>query len=581
MPGKNRLTNNSDETDVNSLLSGDTIFTIPYFQRPYKWQTDKLNQLHEDILRVVDESDLHFLGALIVHGRRSNPSDPDLFDVIDGQQRITTLYLYLAGIIRTLCKIKELDEAKGLYLKYLVIGRSIGHISNMKLHSCKEDRFQLNYVLKDILSDQDFEKSLGDAAKIKLLPPSGKDRGRLRNNYRQVLRLLDDQLQQAGVDRIREIYTAVLSAMSVVQIDVSDPTNGPKIFDSLNSRQEPMTIGDLVRNEVFSRIAAEELSAIDAVDEQHWQPFYKKFDSHGQSNLFEQFFFPFGLIQNHNLKKSEVYNALREIWKGTDDPETIIKSLKEYQNAFIDFVCGTNLQKHPRSIAGLLSNFSSLNAPSSVLPFAMQLSNAIRENVLSEKEGVEVLKVVESFLVRRAICGHEPTGLHAVFKRLWNDCGNKPTKDSVISNIRKHVTVVWPTTVELKKAIESRNLYGAGITPYVLMEYDRSLGGDQPKEQPWIEHVLPQTLSKEWLKVFNAGQHEKNEGLLANLIPLSAKMNISLSNKPYKDKRQVYLKDSMFKSAREFAKKITSWTPEALGKRSKELSKWAVVRWKH
>jgi hypothetical protein len=339
-----------------------------------------------------------------------------------------------------------------------------------------------------------------------------------------------------------------------------------------------MTVGDLVRNEIFSRIAKEEPPTIERIDEQYWQPFYKHFQQ-GSKNLFDLYFFPYGLIHNPNLKKSEVYNALRAKWKDIDDPEKIICELREYQNAFIDISCGTNFQEHTKNICRLFRNFHELGAPNSVYPFLMNLSNAARDNVLSENEATQVLEVVESFLVRRAVCGHEPTGLHAVFKRLWADCGNKPTRDSVIKQISKHKTVPWPTANDFKKAIKSRPLYGAGITSYLILEYDRSLKGDQPNNIPWIEHVLPDSPTKDWLEIFTKEQHEMLKDLLANLIPLSEGMNRSVSNKLYKDKRDKYIKDSMFKSSREFAQNFKEWTPELLEKRAEELSKWAAARW--
>lgn len=133
MAQRNRLTNNSDETDIASLISGDQIFSIPYFQRPYKWKPERLKRLNADILDLVDEaSDFHFLGAMILHGRRSNPSDPFFFDVIDGQQRLTTLFLYLCATVKTLAGYKEYDEASGLFLKYLVINREVRALSNIK-----------------------------------------------------------------------------------------------------------------------------------------------------------------------------------------------------------------------------------------------------------------------------------------------------------------------------------------------------------------------------------------------------------------------------------------------------------------
>lgn len=579
MAKRNRLTNSSDETEIASLMSTDSIFTIPYFQRAYKWKKPRLVQLNRDILNVIDEGDMHFLGAIIVHGRSTNPSDPNLFDVIDGQQRITTLFIYLAATIKILCELKEITEAKGLFLKYLVIGREIGQVSNIKLHPCKEDRAQLNRVFGDLLSNKTFSKEL-ENVRINYMPATGSRNGTLWNNYRTAVRFMKEQVDQGGIKRIQDIYTSILSCMSVVQIDVNDPTNGPKIFDSLNSAQEPMTVGDLVRNEIFSRIADEQWVTVESIDEHHWQPFYKHFQQDGK-NLFDLYFFPYGLIKNPNLKKSEVYNALREEWRGINSPEKIIQSLSQYQNAFIDISCGTNFQNHTKRITRLFHNLYELKTPSSVYPFLMSLSNGIKENILSENEGIQVLEVVESFLVKRAVCGHEPTGLHAVFKRLWVDCDYKPTRDSVIAQIKKHKTVTWPTVEEFKKAIEQRPLYGAGITPYLILEYDRSLKGDQPDTIPWTEHVLPQTSTKYWAKIFTKKQHEEMKDLVANLIPLSEKMNTALSNKSYSDKRNKYLKDSMFKSARVFAERWDNWTPDVLEKRAKGLSAWASSRWPH
>ena len=295
MAQRNRLTNNSDETDIASLISGDTIFSIPYFQRAYKWKPERLKQLNSDILDLVDEaSDFHFLGAVIVHGRRSNPSDPDVFDVIDGQQRITTLFLYLCAIVKILSDLGEHQEAAALFLKYLVINRDTGTLSNFKIHSCKEDRSQLNKVFVELLADNDFKGKLG-GFKLQPMPKTGGDKGTLLNNFRAALRFLQDEHEQGGLERIRAIYSSLLNKMSVVQIDVWDPLNGPKIFDSLNSRQEPMTIGDLVRNEIFSRVADQHPDVIEHVDSEHWQPFYKKFDQDGK-NLFDGYFFLMALF---------------------------------------------------------------------------------------------------------------------------------------------------------------------------------------------------------------------------------------------------------------------------------------------
>jgi len=573
-----RLTSNSDETEVDGLLSGDNIFSIPYFQRAYKWKPAKLDQLQQDFLNIVDGAvDLHFLGAIIIHGRRSSPANPKIFDVIDGQQRLTTLYLYLTAAVDQLIEMKQFDQAASLFLKYLAIGRSTSLPSNFKLHPCKEDRHQFNIVMENLLSDDNFLNHLG-SFEPKYLPETGEKTGRLRSNYRLACRFFKDQFDAEGIERVEAIYTKIVEAVSVVQIDVQDPTNGPKIFDALNSRQEPMTIGDLVRNEIFSRVADMDPDQIEQIDQQYWQPFYRKFKQNGK-NLFDSFFFPYGLIQKPNLKKSQVYRALREEWSEIREPKEIICQLETYQNAFIDIATGSNEEKHSSEIARCFYNLWSSNAPSSSYPFLMQLSKAIKDGKLSELEGKKILAVIESFLIRRAICGHEPTGLHAVFKKLWEDCDRDPTSEKVITEIKKHKTVVWPNDAATKSAILRRSLYGSRITRYVLLEYDKSLGGDQPKEVPWIEHVLPVNPDKEWYKKINKKQHKQYKDRIANLIPLTEEMNKSLSNKPYKNKRSCYLEDAMFKSTRQFAKKYEDWTPQMLKERGTQLGAWACERW--
>ena len=580
MQKRTKLTNSSDETMISSLISGDNVYTVPYFQRPYKWKTDNINQLNSDISDIISsEGDPHFLGAIIVHGRKSNPSDPNLFDIIDGQQRITTLVLYLCAIVRNLCLLGEYEEAKNLFLKFLVIPRDTKISSNIKLHPCKEDMQQINTVYAELMSDRKFVKLLG-GFNISYLPRGGKEKGRLSLNFLHIKRHLKKECDLEGIQRIREIYTAILENISVVQIDIWDPTNGPKIFDGLNSRQEPMTIGDLVRNEVFQKVSELEVSVIEEIDNSSWQPFYQKFKQ-DKKDTFDSYFFPFGLIQDPNLKKSEVFSFLRDQWRVMPSPEEIIFKLSEYQDAFLDLVNGSNYQKHEKDTNTAFRNFFIFKAPSSTYPFLVQLSNAMKNETILKKDGLEVLSIIESFLVRRAVCGHEPTGLHAVFKRLWKDCNGQPTALLVKDAISSHKTVVWPDNIHFQDAIKTRDLYNTGIIAFLIFQFEVSLKGDKQETKPWIEHVLPESPSPEWKENFTDKEHKSLKDTLANLIPLSSEMNRSIGNKAYSLKRKKFLEDSSFKTAREFAKQYHTWTPKDLSNRAEELAKWAVNQWNY
>jgi len=578
MADASRLTNSSDETELALLLSGDLVFSIPYFQRAYKWKPDKLRQLEEDLLGIIDAEGTHFLGAIIVYARRSNPADPNIYEIVDGQQRTTTVFIYLCAIIKTLCDAELFDEASGLFLKYLAvgIGREARLLSNSKLHCCKEDRSQLNRIFEHILSNSGFSSHISPF-RYKPLPSTGAPTGRLWNNYRSAVRFLAEQMRLEGTERLRSIYGALLNSVSVVQIVVRNPVDGPKIFDSLNSRQEPITTGDLVRNEIFGKVANEDPNVIEGIDHGYWQPFYSRFRD-GENNLFDAYFFPYGLIQDPNVRKSEVFEKLRNQWRSSS-PAEIIESLSIYQNAFLDSVLGTNLQGHPPAVASAFRRLHEANAPGSTYPFVMQLSNAVKANQSTEQVCIETLSLIESFLVRRALCGHEPTGLHAVFKRLWQDCDFAPTREKVELAIRRHKTVVWPTDEDVKQAVRTRALSEVSVTKYTLLEWNRSLGGDQPVLDTWIEHVLPRSPSSDWDGVFTREEHAGMHDRLANLLLLSKEMNRELSNSGYAKKQPIYADDSVFKATRKFAEGFPVWTPEQLASRSEILAEWAVRRW--
>jgi hypothetical protein len=581
-----KLTTNAGETDLESLLSNDAVFVIPYFQRPYRWKPEKVQRLQDDLLNLVDESaDVHFLGAVIIHGRRGNPSDPKFYEVIDGQQRITTVFLFICAIIKVMSKHGLHDDAAGLFSKYIAITRQTGLSSNSRLYSCKDDRAQLNSVIRDLLTDQALLAKIPHFNYVDLPVAGQSSKGPLQRNYRAAVRFVEQQAkEQPDLARVHALLDALVGRCTVVQIDVSDPASGPKIFDSLNSAQEPMTIGDLVRNEIFSRVANSHPEQIETIDAQFWQPFANGFKIDDKTNLFDEYFFPFGLIENPNLRKTEVYAKLREKWKTLQSPEQIIRSLERYQQAFLDLKTDENRQRLSPSLCRRFGRLYRAKAPTSTFPFLMQLSNALRDGQIGESDGGKILDVLESFLVRRAICGHEPTGLHAVFKRLWQDCDGRPTSEGVIARIRGHTTVTWPRDEEVRESICSRPLYEAGIVTHLLYSWCESVEGELPEfsDELQIEHVLPQSPDAEWFtQGFSRESFETQLHLLANLLLLTQPLNASLSNRPYAEKRRHYDEDASFKATREFAREFTAWTPADISRRSQTLADWAVTQWKY
>jgi uncharacterized protein with ParB-like and HNH nuclease domain len=574
-----KLTTNSSETQAAGLFGNDSVFEIPFFQRPYKWTDARIKTLNEDLLDLVDDpTDLHFLGAIIIFGRQTDPSDPGAYEVIDGQQRITTVFLHLCAAIKTLLDNDLFDDAERMFRRYLVTNTRLGGKSNLKLQPSKEDRADLNNVIKEILDTKSFGERLQGFTFYKLSESDPKD-GRIKKNFSSLKRFYREQAaQEAGVDRVKALYTALLQRTTFVQIVVEDPASGPDIFDSLNSRQEPMTIGDLVRNDVFNKVAREDFQHATELDQHDWQPFYEKFRTSSGTSLFDGYFFPFGLIANPNLRKTDTYKFLRTEW-ADNNPSQVISSLAEYQDNYLDLATGTNTCNHPKEVSLRISRLRNAKVPTSTYPFLMRLSKAIQNEEVGVEDGAAILDVLDSFLTRRAVCGYEPTGLHAVFKRLWTDSGDAVSSASVRKAISSHKTVVWPGDVEFQEKVKTRPLYGTGIVHYLLFEHNESLGGDAVDITHQVEHVLPlNPKAGEW-RSFSSAEHDEFKNVLANLVPISSAMNNELKNRGYFVKRPVYESDSGFKAARDFSKTYEDWTPVNLQARAAYLADWCNQRW--
>ena len=589
------LTNSSDETEVQSLFSSDLIYGIPYFQRAYKWNEKNISRFETDLENLIEyEGTSHFLGAIIVFGKQANPSDPNYYEVIDGQQRLTTCYLSFLALAKAFVMHGEIEEAKNIYLKYIALRKRSSTKTNAKLICCKEDRAAMNHVFDDLLSDNSlkYETQNGDFQYVRM-PDTGNQLGRIWKNYCHLYRFFESQYQEQqktdnkGIKRLGLLYDRLVNNFSVVQIVVKDPTDGPKIFDSLNSKQEPMTIGDLVRNEIFAKYTDQEESEIDVLDRDYWHPFYERFKQNNNNSfdkVFEQYFFPYVLTENHTVKKADAFNYLRDQWNSINDPKIIIDSLRKYQDIYVDLYYGTSLTQCSEGVRTYIHRLARMAIPTSVYPFIMRVVYASINGEITTENTQDILARVESFLVRRVVCGYEPTGLHAVFKSLWNDCEGDYSAENVENNIRRHYTVKWPDNDEFRKNVLERPLYKVRMTPYILAEWNGYLGGDIPNlNSQQIEHVLPETPSadSQWNKDWPKKKQEDLKHCLANLLPISGELNNSIKNADYDKKRDRYINDSALKAPREFGKTYSQWTPVEFDARAKKLADWAIDRWKY
>lgn len=568
-----KITDNSDENTFHQLTSQSATLVMPLFQRRYVWSKRELERMFDEIRSVVEqETASRFLGAVIAVRRVTNPSQPDPYEIVDGQQRLTTLYLILLAAAQLAAKEGRIDYAKGLIGTNLYVDWAQEVPYNTKLAPSIEDRPQFRAIFEEVIKTGDLETALSHRIK---LPLGGQEAsGPLIRQFKNIKSLLSKSLRDNGFEFVEKLVDAARNGLTFVFILLKDPGSATTVFEGLNDPGKPISVGDLVKNEVFAR------KGYDAEDAQHlhdtkWTPFFERF-----GDKFNDYFFPYAVVLKSNSSKTDMFRNLREAWGGLDSGQ-VIEHLDAYSGPFLALTGNnTELSKHPIKLRRSIENLHRAKNPSSALPFQMRLLNHFGENSISLDETVAILELLEAFFVRRALCGVEPTGLLGMFRTMWSNMDGHPTAEKVANVILNRQTVEWPSDTRLEEQIRERPMYNSSIARFAIFEYDRSFRADQGRFDDFtVEHVLPQALTPYWETKFPKSVHGKVKDLWANLIPLTADMNGSILQDVYENKRSIFQQDSMFASSRDFATRYDDWTPETLETRSRVLFEWASARW--
>jgi hypothetical protein len=321
-----------------------------------------------------------------------------------------------------------------------------------------------------------------------------------------------------------------------------------------------------------------------------WLPFEQGFSEQTR----EGYFWPYSLCVNPTTTKSRTFHDLVRYWRtliaelpddatAEDTTMAIIADLRVFQPAYLALREG----KRPDAVAEksklweVIRRLNRSDPPGVTLPYLMQAVTAAIAGDADHDTVAASLSVIESFLVRRAVVGLEPTGLHAIFKKLWANAGADPV--AVRANLTS-ATIKYPTDSEFHEALVYGPLYRRRVARYVLSERERAITtGDVLTELPEfeIDHILPRNPtpdSKCWA-AWSEVEHEQLVDTFANLVPMTKSGNLEKSNADWDDVREWLKGHTAFKQASDVYLTYTQWTPADVLRRAGGLADWAVQRW--
>ena len=573
------------------FTTADRRLRAPEFQRTYVWRADTsdshvvrfwrdLERLRDEGTSEGDEQDSLFMGALVLQliepgGRGTVP----LHSIIDGQQRIMTLYLVLTALAEAFQDAGDIGSAQDIESEYLLV-RTGAERNRPRVEPTFTDTRQFLNIMSSLKNP---EPRLDRQA-------FGPDDHYLWQAWQAIQKEIRRQCSEAGElssQRLAELRDDITDRIEVVEITLGIRHDPHEVYERLNNEGERLKIVDLVRNAVFLTVGRDP-EAADRIFSQHWEPFESDL---GLQNP-DAYFFPYALIRDRRTTKASAYNRLREYWK-TDSvtggsrnesaAQRIVEDLRQYLPSYRAIVGAADPPGIPLGSRGTLGLLRRLDPPQTMYPYLMQVVYHHLAGDVSDDEFAEIVNVLDSFIVRRAVVGLGATGLHAAFKDLWDRVGTDADNLVDALNVR---TIQFPDDAEFEDAIRTAQVYKAQRCAYILAEYERSLTrGDLSLAMPGditIDHLLPQSVSVDEWGGFTREQRDAVVDTLANLVPLTRKANAEKGAKSWEEQRRMMIDEAgtVFKTTREvFDVFPDGWDAATLSQRAGSLVEWALTRW--
>lgn len=593
----------------------DSFFRVPDYQRGYSWQQLQREELLEDI-ELLPENKPHYTGTLVLYSSNGTGKIIDkqgdsyeLLDIVDGQQRLTTIVVLLDVVRRNLEELGENDLAKGLKERYIAV-EDCNRVLMPKLTLNKDcHKFFIDVML-------DVEGSLAG--------PTIRSHKNLQDaweQFRDYLKKKKSELGEKFASWLISFRNKICQHLVFTVYTVQEAIDVGIIFEVMNNRGLKITELEKVKNyllylssklelrpdhdlgglinttwtHILESLMASKLGSTDNEDQllrMHWLMGYdyetKKWK--GSKSIKNEFH-----LRDYISRHEELLGDLKEY----------INTLRDTTTAYCD-ICNplhtnsfNNLSSNPelrKQIVNISEKLRRLKVLAPFIPILMAVRLRFPQNAGAYLQILELCEKysfrVYTFLERRANAGR--SSLYLTANAFYNkQCDFDKVSQMLLGLIHRYS----PNEKFLRKfdLVEESNWYSWKGIKYFLYEYEEYLSQGATVRIPWekledpkskqntIEHILPQTPPPGyWLEHFNQEQLAKYTHDIGNLSLTFD--NSSYGTKAFPDKKgspdsdkQCYMKSCLFmeKSLAQFDK----WSEEEVIERRSDIIEWAKNKW--
>ena len=468
------------ETKLLDFLKKSPQFKIPIYQRTYSWTKPECEQLWNDILQTGKKDNIpaHFIGSIVyIKEDLYQVSSQSPLHVIDGQQRLTTVFLIIEALARQIGKTEPLEGFSAKKLRDYYLLNSL-------------EKKDLHYKLLLTQTDKD---SLLALFNPKRAWPE-KHSIRIKENFE----FFEKKIKELGSSI--EPLCKGLAKLIIVDISLCRGQDNPQlIFESMNSTGRELSQADLIRNFILMGLEPKHQTKL---YEDHWRPMEIAFGQTAYSDDFDSFMRDYLTIKTKktpNVKK--VYEAFKNYARKTEkEMDALVADIQ----TFAGYYCAIALNKETdKSLKSAFSNFKGLKV-NVAYPFLLQVYDDYKKDLLSVKDFESIVRLVESYVFRCAVC-KIPTNS---FNKTFATFARTVKTDSYVESVKAHFLLLpsyrkFPEDEDFLREIQIRDLYNFRSCSYWLRRLENYNRKEPVDFNPLnIEHILPQNenLSPEWQK---------------------------------------------------------------------------------
>lgn len=551
------------EAKLLSFLQKSPQFIIPIYQRTYSWTEKQCRQLWDDILRAgsTDAIGVHFIGSIVyVEQGLSQVTHQAPLLVIDGQQRLTTVSLLIEALARAVGDTEPVEGFSAAKLRHYYLSNPLESGERyFKLLLSQTDSASLKAIVKN--TEQPQEPSLRVTQNFAL--------------FTELLASLKGDLAQV---------CRGLAKLVVVDIALSRDQDNPQlIFESMNSTGKELSQADLVRNYILMGL---EPGIQTQLYEDYWRPMELDFGQEAYGTQFDSFMRHYLTVRTGDIpREREVYEAFKDYSRTKPVQDAGIEALVREIRTFARYFCAIALGRETDTTLSVAFHDLRELKVDVAYPFLLELYHDYTNGQLSAADFASAVRLVESYVFRRAICAIPTNSMNKTFATFSKSL----KKDRYLESIQAHFLLLpsyrrFPSDDEFRRDLHTRDLYNFRSRSYWLRRLENHGRKERvPVDQYTIEHILPQNpeLSAAWrVALGDDWQRVQQEWLhtLGNLTLTG--YNAEYSDRPFAEKRD--MQGGFAQSPiglNEGLGQLDNWNEEAIKARAGRLADQALGVW--